>query len=623
MCGIVGIVHFDRSRVVARQIVEAMTDKISHRGPNGQGVFLDRNVGLGHRRLSVIDLAGGTQPMTDPSSKRTIVYNGEFYNFREVREQCLCVGHSFLTKSDTEVLVKIAEGDPRNWIHRVNGMFAFAVWEPRDRRLTLVRDRFGVKPLYFTTDGRSLAFASEIKSLLGLGEMPAPALDPEALPEYLAFRSVLEPRTLFKNIRQLPAGHFLHMYDDGSGLQVLPYWDENRELAGDVVRGERQEFQSFLEAAVRRRLVSDVPIGTFNSGGVDSSLVSREVRRQVPGDLHTFSVGFEDPKYDESKYAQDVSRTLGTIHHAERLPPQRYAELLPRAIWHHDEPLCHPHSVQLMHLSSVARQFVTVVLTGEGADEAFFGYPRLHVARIAELLGRLRGSIGQVLAHTVSHFGDRRIHKLVETLSSPTSPCIDAHRFVPLRDLRELLQNRDYCGERTGKQASVCKRQSRLEQLLEYERQTYLKSLLLRLDKMTMAHGLEARTPFLDFELVLWSKRLRSREKVGFGWSTKELLKREAARHFSRQLARRRKVGFGVPLKSWFRSHPAFRDMLNEMSSSASLVTSIVPASTVRRYVMEHVSGDYDHSETLWTLLNLHVWNAALLRDSAAAEAEA
>lgn len=619
MCGITGIYHFDADHAVEVRLIESMNARIAHRGPNGHGIFLDRNMGLGHRRLSIIDLEGGAQPMTDPESGRTIVYNGEFFNYVEVRQELRRRGHSFRTNSDTEVLLKLS-GDPiESWMPKVNGMFAFALWDPRDRALTLVRDRFGVKPLYYAVNSLALWFASEIKALVGIEQGPESRFESDALAEYLAFRHVLEPRTLFKDIKQLPAGHFMRVSGSSGRVQVCRYWDENSPTGGlPDTRGNAGDFAEAFSLAVRRRLVSDVPLGSFNSGGVDSSLVTREVRRQRSAELHTFSVGFAEADFDESRYAEEVAQTLGTTHHAEQLPPVDYARLLPAAIWHHDEPLCHPHSVHLMHLSGIAKRFVTVVLTGEGADELFCGYPRLHIPRIANSLGPVRGAAARALGGFSRFAGLRRLVKLSEVMGNGVAPEIDAHRFMPLDTLKQLCPGGDYLGSRYAAFRLIHRSQTSLERLLEYERASYLKSLLLRLDKMTMAHGLEARTPFLDFELVLWSKRLKAGDKLGLGWENKRVLKREAERHFSRDLVRRRKVGFGVPLATWFRGQSEFRDMLSGMSQAGSFLSGILPIERVRKLVDEHIAQTHSHTEAIWALLNLEVWAGTMLKNPGA-----
>lgn len=610
MCGIAGIYYFDQTRHVESRLIELMVSRMRHRGPNGQGVFLDGNVGLGHARLSVIDLEGGAQPMTDPDSGRTIVYNGEFFNFSEVRENLSGSGVTFRSQSDTEVLLKLAGDDVWRWMPRVNGMFAFGVWDARSRALALYRDRFGVKPLYYAQTPEGLFFASEIKALLGVAPGIGPTLNEDAVSEYLAFRHVLEPDTLFKGVRQLPSGHFLRVNKKEKSIEILRYWSETDELSRVRSQSQREEsFGGVFHRAVQRRLVSDVPLGSFNSGGVDSSLVTREVRRQRGGELHTFSVGFAEPEHDESEFAAEVAEKLGTVHHAEYLPAGDYAALLPKAIWHHDEPLCHPHSVHLMHLSSVAKQYVTVVLTGEGADEAFFGYPRLHIARIGRLLGLSGGPVGTALHAFATQARLRRLAKLGEVLGNAVRVEIDSHRFVPLNTLRSLGCDRDYVGARSSTLDGIPRDQSLVEFLLEYERSSYMKSLLLRLDKMTMAHGLEARTPFLDFELVLWSKQLGSSEKVGLGWENKRVLKKEAVRHFSTRLVKRRKVGFGVPLSEWFRHQSAFRGMLADLGQPGSFVSSIMPVAQIRALVHEHCQEGANHTEALWGLLNLELWS--------------
>lgn len=619
MCGFAGVYYFDLDREVPATQVHAMSERISHRGPNGAGVFVDKNVGLGHRRLSVIDLAGGAQPMTECQSGHTIAYNGEFFNYMAVREQLRAQGASFRTRSDTEVLLKLASQPFPGWLRRVNGMFAFALWDAVKEELLLVRDRFGVKPLYYVANDDGVAFASEVKALQVSGIGGALDVNPDAVPEYLGFRYVTAPRTLFRDVSQLPPGHYMRLRRGSHQVQVQQYWSEHdSDFASNVSSVNFASFGEIFTRAVGRRLVSDVPLGTFNSGGIDSSLVTREVRAQSVGELHTFSVGFSESDYDESTYAEEVAQRLGTLHHSEVLSPTEYLDLLPEAIWHNDEPLCHPHSVHLLHLCRVASKYVTVVLTGEGADEIFFGYPRLHIARIAARMRSFRHLMAKLLSVGNHVIGSRRLSKAADVLSATIASEIDCHRFTPLSSLSELIACRDYQGSRGAVLDGVSSRQSSIERLLEYERYSYMQSLLARLDKMSMASGLEARTPFLDFEMVLWSKRLRSSDKIGLGLGNKVLLKGLAVQTFSKQLVYRGKVGFGVPLRDWFREEPVFKDALVDIASPNSFVCSLVPRTAVLRLLDSHIKRRSDETEALWGLLNLELWARNVLGTNSA-----
>jgi len=612
MCGIAGIYYFDSTARVEQALLERMTSVISHRGPNGHGFFIDGHVGLGHRRLSVIDLDGGAQPMIDGPSRRAIVYNGEIFNYVELRESLKNRSVSFRTKSDTEVLLKLANTSVDSWAHDLNGMFAFALWDPHERSLLVMRDRFGVKPLYYVSTPQFFAFASEIKALLQIPGVRA-EVDGQAVAEYLAFRHVLEPSTFFGGVRQLPGGHYIHLEPGSREVKIRRWWSESEALEKFRASGQQQaSLLEMLSSSVSYRLVSDVPLGSFNSGGVDSSLITREVRNHKVGELHTFSVGFSEQSHDESKYAQEVAGKLGTIHHAEYLSVQQYAELLPKAIWHNDEPLCHPHSVHLMHLSGVASKFVTVALTGEGADELFAGYPRLRIPLYSAAAGPLGPWIGRLASSTARGLGMRRLRKLFDAMSGDVDVRIDAHRFIDRDDLDALLPRANYTGSRESVRSSVLTNQSYLEQLLEYERRSYMQSLVVRLDKMAMAHSLEARTPFLDYRMVLWSKLQPASAKVGRGWANKPLLKAECARTFSHDLVYRPKVGFGVPLTTWFREQPEFRSMLDDMCGESSIVSSLFPRDVVRRLVNEHASRKSDHTEALWVLLNIHLWKQVI-----------
>ncbi|MBB6091644.1 asparagine synthase (glutamine-hydrolyzing) [Povalibacter uvarum] len=617
MCGIAGIYYFDSAARVEQPLLERMTSVISHRGPNGHGFFIDGQVGLGHRRLSVIDLDGGGQPMIDEPSRRVIVYNGEIFNYRELRETLKNGGTSFRTKSDTEVLLKLANPAVESWAHELNGMFAFALWDPRERSLLVMRDRFGVKPLYYVSTPEFFAFSSEIKSLLQIPGVRA-EVNTDSVAEYLAFRHVLEPSTFLKGVQQLPGGHYIHITPGSRGVQIKRWWSETEALARFRASGAADaSLLDMLSSSVSYRLVSDVPLGTFNSGGVDSSLITREVRNHKVGELHTFSVGFSEQSHDESKYAQEVAGKLGTIHHAEYISVDQYAESLPKAIWHNDEPLCHPHSVHLMHLCGIASKYVTVALTGEGADELFAGYPRLRIPLYSNAAGPLGPWVGRLASSTARGLGMRRLRKLFDAMSGDVDVRIDSHRFIDRDDLDALKPRVSYVGSREALRSGIPANQPFLEQLLEYERRSYMQSLVVRLDKMAMAHGLEARTPFLDYRMVLWSKTRPASEKVGSGWANKPTLKAECARTFSHELVYRPKVGFGVPLTVWFRQQPAFRSMLDDMSGDKSIVSNLFPRDVIRRLVSEHTSSKADHTEALWVLLNIHLWQNAIAQPAA------
>jgi asparagine synthase (glutamine-hydrolysing) len=615
MCGISGILRLEIGASADESDIARMSDHIAHRGPDSAGYFAKGPIALGHRRLSVIDLHTGGQPITDPETGRVIVFNGEIYNYREIRKELAGRGVRFTTNSDTEVLLKLADFSNLTWLNRLNGMYGFAIWDRRLRKLLLARDRIGKKPIYYTVKSNTLYFASEVKALLSIRGVD-PIFNSECLSEYLAFRHVLEPNTLFKDIFQLPSGHAMTWTVGNYSPLVEQHWSEDAfdspQLCSSNLDTATEEFRQLFADAVSQRLVADVPLGSFNSGGVDSSLVTQQVRALSVGELHTFSVGFEEAQFDESAYADIVSKQLGTTHHRLVMSSTEYATLLPKAIYHLDEPLAHPHSVQIMALSQLAKRYVTVVLTGEGADELFAGYPRYQVPLMLDRLGGTSRALLRILTPTARRLGLRRLVKLFEVAGNPSQGIIENGRFCPLEDLVSILRHAPQYARRAALKDSIFStNKSLLEKLLTYDRLTYMQSLLVRLDKMSMAAGLEARVPFLDYRLLLWSRQLPRQFKLQVFRENKRILKHLAAKTFPHEMIYRRKVGFGVPVAQWLRDDKALGQYLDLVPNSAFSDAVALRKSEVLRLRDAHVAGRADHSEALWGLVNLELWRRA------------
>jgi asparagine synthase (glutamine-hydrolysing) len=612
MCGIAGIVCSSVERPIAAEALRAMTRAIAHRGPDDDGFFCEAPVGLGHRRLSVIDIAGGHQPMTDASATRVAIYNGEIYNYRELKSRLEQSGARFRTNSDTEVLVETAQFEETAWVHAINGMYAFAMWDRSRKALLLGRDRLGVKPLYYAFHDGCFLFASEIKAILAYPGFPR-AVNEAAIPEYLRFRSLAGAETFFKGVFMFPAGHVGWIGPSDFRLNLKRFWHEDAtaflETNGEAAKPVDAQFADLFASAVAYRLVSDVPIGTFNSGGVDSSLVTQSVRAQTSGELHTFSVGFDEASFDERRYAETVASTLGTQHHTLVMNRHEYADGLEETIWHMDEPLPHAHSVQLVKLSRLAKEFVTVVLTGEGADETFAGYPRHQIPLIARSLGRAGAALKLGLRPLAQTFGLRRVAKLAEFLDSWEASVVNGARFSADRDLATLHVAPHCPQNRLAILTEVfARRQSFLESVLEYDRRTYLPPLLVRLDKTSMAAGLEARVPFLDFRMVLWTKALAPEQKVALWRESKIMLKRLAARSFPNEMIYRRKVGFGVPVGLWLRDKKSLGRFGDLLTDATFRQRGYCDGNSVRQMCADHFAGRADHGEVLWPILNLELW---------------
>lgn len=594
-------------------VLRAMTGIISHRGPDDEGAWINGPIALGHRRLSILDLSpAGHQPMVDEKRGRAIAFNGEIYNYRDLRPRLLASGIALRSTSDTEVLLKMADFATTAWLHSLNGMFAFALWDTASQTLLLVRDRFGVKPLYWSILGTQLIFASEQKALLLYpGFNRNVRLD--AIPEFLAFRSLLGSATLFESVYELPPGHLLQVRPDGSSPTIKRWFHDAADApTGDWVDPRtslEDQFVSLFSDAVRYRLIADVPVGTYNSGGVDSSLTTSIARNFSTGDFHTFSVAISEAGYDESHWALKVAKQCDTQHHVLTIDSNEFADGLPATIWFNDEPLNHPNTVALLRLSALARRFVTVVLTGEGADETFGGYPRYQIPLLSRFLRWAPRILTSAAYHTFRKLGARRIAKLLEVCGDPWRAIIESQRFIPSTDLQALgIFTSEPPERRHLLELLAGLPLDELEKLLIYDRATYLPSLLHRLDRTTMAHGLEGRLPFLDYRLQEWAKTVPAAQKIRLGRENKVLLKKIAAQTFPMEMIYRRKMGFDVPLSEWLRAPKGLGRYLDLLTDDTFRARSTFDANAVSRLVDDHRKLRANHGEALWTLINVEIW---------------
>ena len=609
MCGIVGLLLRDSS--CDPEVLTRMRDLVTHRGPDDAGNHLDGPVGLGHRRLSIIDVGGGHQPMSTANGRWTIVYNGEIYNYRHLRRELEAEGAQFLTNSDTEVILQLHALRGDKAASALNGIFAYALWDRDTRRLLLVRDRAGIKPLYYAATPGGVVFGSEIKSLFASG-LISPMLDSRHVAEYLLFRQVAGPENLFLGVASLPPGHMLDVTPVGP-VQPRAYWrvtDEPAEFAGSYADAI-DAVDLVLREAVERQLMAEVPLGTFCSGGIDSSLITAMASRLAGKQINTFSVGFDEAAYDESDYARLAAQSCGTRHHELRISQARFAELLPRLIWHHDLPLNFANSVHIFSVSELARQHVTVVLTGEGADELFGGYPRYSIPRITELLSSGPGALRQPLATLLEHMPDHRMRRVGAVLRRPLD---DALLFnstgIDAASVERLM------GRPLGDSTLTVRRQmvaaahqthtSVYGAVAQLDFETYLVSILNRQDKMSMATSLEARVPFLDNAVIDLARSLPQQYKQTLR-NRKRVLKDVARRYLPREIVDRRKSGFGVPLPEWFRGTGPMSELLDETVSSAGL-DELVVRDQLWAVMAEHRSGAGDHGDLLWGILNLGLW---------------
>ncbi|HEV8453314.1 MAG TPA: asparagine synthase (glutamine-hydrolyzing) [Gemmatimonadales bacterium] len=606
MCGICGIAYRDATRSVDAARLERMRDSLVHRGPDGNGLRIDGPVGLGHRRLSIIDVAGGAQPLSNETGSIWITYNGEVYNYLGLTAELIAKGHRFRTHSDTEALVHGYEEEGLGFLPRLNGMFAFALHDRRNGTIVLARDHFGIKPLYYTVTPEGLFFASEIKAILSaLGRTPS--VRRESLQEYLLFRYVAGENTFFEGIHRLPPGHAA-VWEAGE-LRLTPFWSlPPADSETSSLTSAASQLDELLDRSVEGQLMSEVPLGTFCSGGLDSGLVTAYAMRHTSHRLKTFSVGFENPAWDESALAAETAGRFSTDHRNLTLQPGDFEALLSHLVWHHDEPLSHPNSVPIYLLSQFAKLEVTVVLTGEGADEVFGGYPRYHIARLSALLDRAPVKARSLLRKSAGALGGHRGKRLQALLPYEGAEAALFNSVILQPDLVARLTDGPVHG-------ALKSRRALLEQafvpgdpvatLTRYDLRTYLVCLLDRMDRMTMAASLEGRVPFLDVPLVEWGLRLSSRDKLR-GLKTKAVVRRLAKRHLGPEVLKAPKSGFGVPLADWFRL-PSFRSLLARLGDPSHPATAYLDHRSVASLLAEHTAGR-DHGEVLWQLANTYLW---------------
>jgi len=583
-----------------------MRDLLSHRGPDDAGVWSADGVGLGHRRLSIIDLSSGHQPLSNENGTVWVTFNGEIYNYRELRNELARSGHEFRTNSETEVLVHGYEEWGVNLPNRLNGIFAFGVYDTTNRRLFLARDQLGVKPLFYGDMNGEFAFASETPSVLSvLGMAPRPSRD--ALIEYLIFRYLAGDQTFFEGVKRLPAGHYA-CWQDGK-LSIHQYWSPGRvEPLTKVGAAEAaEEFGQHLSTAVSRQLMSDVPLGAFCSGGVDSGLTTYyAVQHSTKSRFRTYSVGVPHGDFDETSLALITAQSLDTCHNTIVASADDVRRGVSDLLAWGYEPLSHPNMVPLRDLSTLAKQDVTVVLTGEGADELFCGYPRYHIGRIhARVPAALRGPARSALSALSGH----RAEKLKQALGwSSTDALVFNSAFIDPA-MAELLVGRAIGSALEHRRAMLVDNMvpgDTVASLSRYEVATYLVSALERLDRVSMAAGLEARVPFLDIDLVEWGLRLPTARKL-HGRTNKATVKRAAVGKLDARVIRGRKSGFGLPLGVWIRDG-AFADITNRMLSGDHPAAEYLDPAMVQAVTRDHMNGTSDNGELLWLIMNLFLW---------------
>ena len=615
MCGIAGILELT-GRIPSRRDVEAVTAKLAHRGPDGLGIHLQGPVALGHRRLSIIDLATGAQPMSNEDERVGVTYNGELYNYRELREELKAAGYRFRTASDTEVIVHAWEEWGEACVERFRGMFAFAIADFRQNLVFLARDHLGIKPLYYFQTAERLAFASELQGLRALSDCPD-EIDPKAIDEYLFLLSVPPPNTIYRNVWKLPPAHRMTVGFDGRTAGPQRYWELRlRPERGVSSREWVRRLEDVLRDSVRAHLVSDVPFGAFLSGGIDSTVIVGLMSEELNEPVRTFSIGFEEAEFNELEYARMAAQRFRTQHHEEIVRADAVA-ILPELVRHYGEPFGDSSAIPTYFVSRLARRNVTMALTGDGGDEAFIGYGRYFAwYRWINPSAQPRAVWKQALRPILQVLLPQRFPAHRPTRPDDWLPYIaglpdDIRREIwrpelvhlvdePVVQISHILEaSKDVPPEQIG-------------QFIDF--QTYLPNdILTKVDIASMIHSLETRTPLTDVRVaefaatIPWAKNLK-RNQYG-EWTGKHVLKQIAGKFFGPEFLERRKTGFGIPLNHWFEvGGPLRQELTDRLCSGNAKIYNYLRPEAVQRLVNEHRAREYDVSQRLWQLLFLETW---------------
>ena len=623
MCGIAGKVYSDPQKQVDSDLLDAMARTMAYRGPDDEGQYLAGPVGLCMRRLQVIDLASGKQPMTNEDGNLQIVFNGEIYNYLELRQRLEAKGHLLRTASDTETILHLYEERGLDFVRDLRGMFAIAIWDDREKMLVLARDRLGKKPLHYALVGGALTFASEIASLLCDKQIER-TIDPQAVDEYLTYLFVPHPRTIYRNIFKLAPASYA-VFKDGN-LKVERYWDVQYQSGGQTPGKEaaRDELDDLLRQSVQMRLLADVPLGAFLSGGVDSSLVVAMMQQMSAQPVRTFAIGFEESSFNELDSARQIARVLGTQHQEYKVTYE-IKELLPKLLDHFAEPFADSSAIPVYHLSRTTRQNVTVALSGDGGDEVFGGYRRYRARLLANMYNRLPSLLGRGMV-------DRLADRLSEPATYYGTSCVKKlKRFVEFaRTMRQLpetswaffFSHEEKLSLYSEKFADILYQEAATPSLQGYfarqfeagrqhmlwvDLKTYLPDdILVKVDRMSMACSLEVRCPFLDHHVVEFMARMPVEYK--YTWRQSKILLRDLAqRYLPADVLQRPKQGFAIPLASWLKNE--LRTWMEDiLLSSSGLFCDLFDRKAVERMIALHLQGRRDLSQQLWALIVLEVW---------------
>jgi len=621
MCGIAGIIS-TREPVIDRKVLKDMSDAIISRGPDDEGFYFDSHVGLAHRRLSIIDLESGHQPMTTGDGRYTIIFNGEIYNFLEIRKRLIKDGVVFKTNSDTEVLLELFARQGKSCLKELNGMFAFAIWDKTNQQLFAARDRMGKKPFYYALIQNTFIFASEIKALLK-HPLIHKRINSQGLHHFFTYEYVPAPYSIIEGVAKLPQAHCLSL--DSGQLQIERYWNHSFDMpCDDDEQMATNKLVDLLDQAVQYRLIADVPVGVFLSGGIDSSTIVAMIARHKPGkDIKTFSINFKESSYDESLYSSTVAKKFKTDHYQETLTASTMLDIFPEVTSYMDEPFADGSILPTYLLSRFTRKYVTVALGGDGADELFAGYPTFFANRVAHIYQKFP-SLFRKAAHGMA--------KLLPTSDKNMSLDFKARQFLSGADYEGILKNQMWLAacnleeqkqlfhpnfyakvretdplDLVRKEMSLCDSKMTGDQLLYFYQKFYLcDDILVKTDRASMAHSLEVRAPFLDPKVVEYVTSLPYSYKLK-GVTTKYILKKAVNRMLPAMITQRSKKGFGIPIAGWLKKElkPMMLDSLNKRRIETD---GIFNWDFVNRLMQQHLQGKRNNRKQLFALLMLHFW---------------
>jgi asparagine synthase (glutamine-hydrolysing) len=626
MCGICGKLELDRNARIAEPLIRTMLETIRHRGPDDQGVYLSRQVGLGHARLSIIDLNSGHQPLSNEDGTVWIVFNGEIYNYRELRDFLVAKGHAFRTQSDTEVIVHLYEELGPQCVEKLRGMFAFALWDANTEQLLLARDRVGIKPLYYSLNDEAVVFASEIKAILA-----DPAINrnlaPEIIDRFLTFLYVPGEETLLKGICKLAPGHYL-LVKNGKA-EIRQYWDLSFLKPSERLSIEEaeNELENLLAEAVEMHMIADVPVGVLLSGGVDSTAVLSCAAERTNKEISSFTVGFSDSAFaHERPYARLAAETFGSRHHEMTITAEDFAAFLPKYVWHMEEPVCEPPAVALYYVSKLARNHVKVLLSGEGGDEAFAGYDNyrsiIWLERFKQVWPAGNSAASWGLSHLNSWAHSARLAKYAPLVNATFPNYYYSRTSTPFQysgnGIGELYSadflksiDREYTVEPVRRLFARMSNQSVLDQMLYIDTKTWLPDdLLIKADKMTMANSLELRVPLLDHRLLEFAASLPANFKLK-GFTLKYIWKKALSKRVPSSILKRKKAGFPVPYEFWLRNN--LRDQIRDiLTDRKTIERGYFQKSGVEKLI--RTNSDFGtNSKEVFSLVALELWHRMFL----------